>query len=215
MATTAYGDQSSVTRNYVAGQANDTTSVATSYTFDAAGDVLTETDPIEAATPTTAAVTRTTTSTYDLFGNVLTELVPGDSSVPSQKTIDTYDEFGNLIHQGIYSPDTSGTPLSSTTTSYDPCDRSTSVASTTSSGTTTSATAYDAAGDALTTVDDDGTVTANIYDGLGQLLSEQPSGQDATNHVYDGLGDETSTLAPTPAMGATTTSSGASISTAS
>lgn len=202
-----YGDRTSVTKNYVAGQADDSTSVTTTYAFDQgttagkAGLVTSTTEPIT----TSPALSRTITYTYDVFGRQLSETKPGDASVPSQGTVTAYDEFDNQVYTATYSPADSGTAQTSTTTVYDARNRTTSASTTDATATTTTTTAYDVAGDALTVTADDGTVTTDAYDGLGQVTIEQPPGSDATTRIYDGLGDETSIVAPAPGMATTTT----------
>jgi RHS repeat-associated protein len=208
------GNQINVTHNYVAGQNDDSTSVTTSWTFDTstaskAGYPASETDPIEAATSNSPAVTRTTSYAYDLFGNVLTKTVPGDANAPSLQTLDTYDEFGNTLveTQQAATPQSTWTTMSATTNVYDLAGRATSVTTVTPTATTTTSSVYDVAGDQVSDTAADGTITTNTYDGAGQVLSEQAPGVDATTNTYDGLGDETVCVEPAPGMGVTTTTS--------
>jgi RHS repeat-associated protein len=206
-----YGNRTSVTQNYIYGQQpDDSTNVTTTYAFDqntTAGKAGLATSTTVPITTVGSGVSRTTTDLYDPFGNVTSEIVAGDSNVPSQKTLTSYDEFGNLVHQEHYSPSGSATPLSYSTTTYDSCNRSTGVTNWASytNITTTTTSSYDMAGDELASVADDTTATVKAYDGLGQPLAAQPSSQDATTHVYDGPGREITTVAPTTAMGTTTT----------
>jgi RHS repeat-associated protein len=203
----AYGNRISSVANYVAGQADDSTSVATSDVYDQAttagkaGYVTSHTAPVS----TSPAVGRTTTYTYDVFGDVLSTVVDGDAYTPSGRTVDQFDEFGNLLSDAVYSPADASTRLSSKTSIYDARNRATSVATTSSVATSTTQTVFDVAGDALTVTSNDGITTTRTFDGLGQLVAEQSSGLDVTTHTYDGLGDLIATVAPAQDLDTTTT----------
>lgn len=141
----AYGNLTSVTRNYVAGQADNSTSVTTTYAYDQgttagkAGLPKSRTEPIS----TSPARSRTTEYTYDVMGRVLTETVQGDATVPSQKTVNTYDELGNVVHSTVYSPSEAASALSSATTTFDARNRATVQTSVSQTASTTTTTTYD------------------------------------------------------------------------
>ncbi len=205
------GNQTAVTRNYVAsGPVDDSTNVTTSYTYDAAGDVLSETKPISVIGPVSA----TTLYTYDLLGQGLIETDPGDASIPSTRTLSTYDEFGEKTSttNQVCVPGQSGctwTSLTSTTTVYDALAHTTRATDTTfesgqSNLVSTTSYAPDLAGDVLSTTTPDGATTGDTYDALGELVSESASGA-TTTHAYDGLGREVTTVAPGSDTGTLTT----------
>jgi RHS repeat-associated protein len=201
------GNQTSVTRNYVAGQADDSTSVTTTYTYDLgtrdgkAGLPATETVPITTVTP---ALSRTTTYAYDVMGHALSQSQPADSWTPAERIEYAYDEFGAKVSETRKAGDPL-TVMTSTTTVYDARGRATSVTTTTPTATTSTTTVYDAAGDAPIVTNNDGSNTTRKYDALGRVVSEQANSVNATTHAYDGLGDETTTVSPAPAMTTTTT----------
>ena len=100
------GNQTTVTRNYVSGHADDTQSVTTTYAFDpntVAGNIglaTSKSEPIttDPAHPRSAI----TTCTYDVLGNLLTRNEPGDDSTPGRQTSYVYDEFGNTLSETQY-----------------------------------------------------------------------------------------------------------------
>ena len=131
--------------------------------FDADGDLLSETDPLGNVTsysydpfgdevrqslpnPTTgAAGGPTTASTYDLDGDLLTQ-----TDALGNVTAYSYDPFGNEVSQSLPDPANGAQDAKSPTTSF----------------------TYDAVGDVLSLTDPDGNTTAWSYDGLGNETSQ-------------------------------------------
>jgi len=212
-----FGDELSVTENYVSGGAqNDWTNVKKIYTYDkATGNVLTETDPIEAGG---SGVSATKTYAYNYLGAGVSEIDSGDSSIPSLKLQDTYDEFGNKIETDQSTCTAFGAScstwalLNSVATLTNPHTGVVSVTTTTPATgdapavSSTTTITYDLAGDDIKTVEPDGVATTNSYDGLGQLIEEDGL-NGTTRHVFDGLGDETCTIGPATGDATTTTTS--------
>ena len=92
----AHGNQIGMTRNYVAGgPTDDVTNIVTTYTPDAAGNTISQTDPI--TNIVIPAVTATTTRTYDELGRLRTITTPGDAWVPGSKIVTGYDEWGESV----------------------------------------------------------------------------------------------------------------------
>jgi RHS repeat-associated protein len=215
-----FGNELSVTENYVSGGAqNDSTNVKKIYTYDkATGNVLSETDPIEAGGSGVSAVSATKTYAYNYLGAGASEIDSGDSSIPSLKLQNTYDEFGNKIETDQSTCTAFGAScstwalLNSVTMSIDPHTGVASVTTTTpATGDTpavssTTTTTYDLAGDGTKSVGPDGVATTNSYDGLGQLVEEDGL-NGTTRHSFDGLGDETCTIGPATGDATTTTTS--------
>src|ERR1035437_1427922 len=213
------GNRTSVTRNYKSGvksgvTVDDQTNVKTTFTLDAAGNVLTETDPItNRIIPATSA---TTSFTYDALGHVLTKVIPGDSWAPSSETISNYDELGDQVLSATCAPSAStataciSAAMNKTTTTRDPMGRAVSVTSFTAAdtgavskpaSTTTAKVKFDGAGNAWQSVSAAGVTSTSSFDGLGRVVHEASAGTWAS-HAYDGLGDEISTT--TPASNTTT-----------
>jgi RHS repeat-associated protein len=207
------GDEQSVTKNYVNGGVHDdSTNVTISYTYDTAGHVLTETDPVEVS----PAVNEVKTYTYNVFGAGLTEIDPGDASIRALEIVNTYDEFDNKTSTTQNTCATSDPTcpnwavINKTTIQYNALSQATVVTATTPATTdapassSATSTSYDIAGDALSTTTPDGVTATDTYDGLDRLTSETTDA--ATLHAYDGLGDETCTVAP--ASGTTNVATG-------
>ena len=168
----------------------------TSYTYDDANRVLTETAPDPDGTGPLAAPV--TTSTYDNVGNKLTERDPRGNT-----TTFAYDGANRLVSTTAPDPDGAG-PLSApvTTHSYDPNGNVVStveprgnVAGANPDDFRTTFT-YDAAGRMLTETraDPDGAGTAlppkttNVYDAVGNLQSVKDGNDHVTAYTYDAAG---------------------------
>jgi RHS repeat-associated protein len=197
----AWGNQTSVTRNYVSGHgADNATNIATTYTYDGAGNVMTETAPLQLPTGQSAVKTYA----YDGLGRGTSATDSGDSTTPAVRSVTTWDELGAKTSESQQvcegSPSSCAwTELSKSVTAYDALGHILSQTSTTPATPTTDAivltTTYvpDLAGDIRATTDSDGSTTASTFDALGQPLSQSHDGAE-TSHAYDGLGRETQTV---------------------
>jgi len=192
------------------------------YTYDAAGNVLTETDPLG----------NTTTTTYDAAGNKLTE-----TDANNHTTTYTYNAANQLISvtapdRGVtsYTYDDAGNKLTETdprnnTTTYTYDNANRLISSTTALGNKTTyfydangnqtkvvdprgnitganpddyatTSTYDAAGRLLTQTDALGHTTTYSYDKTGNRTSVEDANNHATSYVYDGQGRLVSVTAP-------------------
>jgi len=180
----SFGDETSVTQNYVSGQsALSDRNVVSAAAYDQAttagraGLVTSATDPLG----------RVTSYTYDVMGRGLTESLPGDASIPALSRTTTYDEFGNPLTETE-----SWIGVTRTTTHvYDQVNRGTSV---TDPAGVVSTTSFDAAGDATSSTSG-GVTTTRTFDGLGRVVTETV-GTAVTSHTYDPAGNETRTVDP-------------------
>ena len=199
----AVGDQTSATRNYVPNSAStDSVNVTTTFTYDAAGNVLSQTVPVSAIGP----VSLTTTYTYDLLGRGQSETVSGDATAPATRTLYAYDELGakvSVTQQACATaePCTSWTSLSRTSTTLDALGNQvrevevTLAADGSLSETLTTTYAPDLVGDVLSVTEPGGSTTTASYDAVGRQASSTSDGL-TTNHRYDGLGRETQSVQP-------------------
>jgi RHS repeat-associated protein len=163
--------------------ATDTEGNATTYTYDAVGNVKTSTDSLGTTSytyNTDGNVATSTdgdgqTTTYTYVAGYLTKITP---PAPLQPETATYDSLGRV------QTSTDGDGVTSTYT-YDGDDRVTSVAY--SGGPTLTAT-YDADGNVLTSTDPTGTTT-NTYDRLSRLTHETMPNGKANTYTYDAAGN--------------------------
>lgn len=144
----------------------------TDYTYDAMGDVTSET-----VKRTDATAARTTTRTFDSLGRMLTEALG-----PSRVTRWAYDANGN--------PTTVTNPMSNATTqAFDALDRlTTTVAS--AAGTTTLA--YDQKDNLTQNTDPKSVVTNFVRDGFGEVIQEASPDRGTSIYHYDAGGTMTS-----------------------
>ena len=181
----------------------------TTSTYDAAGNVLSVTQPGGATQtwtydatlnlPLTAtdALGRTATLTYDAAGNLLTQTDP-----PGNATTFTYDSHGQVTSVTLPDPDGTGPAIPPVTSySYDTLGRLTQI---TNPDSTTQQFAYDSSDNLVTQTEELGRSTTFTYDALGrQLTATLPDPDGAgplpapvTTTVYDALGQVASQTAP-------------------
>lgn len=147
-------------------QLSESGASTTTYTYDANGNILTETDPLG----------NTTTYLYDILGR-LTEKHLANGYIQSWK----YDGNNNVIEEAI------GTHPP-TRTVYDRDNRRISV--TDPLGNTTNF-AYNALGQVTKITDPAGIETIRTYNTLGNVLTETRDGKEIVS-VYDVVGNRTS-----------------------
>lgn len=163
----------------------DPKGVTTTYTYNSAGNRLTESTPLAGSSP---AQTQTITYTYGDSAH------PGDVTAvqdPNGKTTtNTYDANGDLASVTD--------PLGNTTTnSYDGIGRRTSTVSArgNASGANpadyTTAYTYDAAGNKLSETDPLGNTASSTYDDAGNLTSSTDADNHTTTYVYDAADQQT------------------------
>ena len=208
----ADGTPESTIRNYTSGTvAVDTNNLTTTYVYDAAGNMLSETDPVTSQTP---AVTSTTTYTYNRLGSMLTKASPGDSWAPGGEQVFTYDEFGSPTSETsctLASPkdDCATGFLGTSIRTRDILDRPVVLADITPAhdsvvATTLKAyTTYDSAGNSVSQTSKDGVQTTWTFDSLSRVLTESSLGS-TVSHAYDGLADYLQTVTTTASSTSTT-----------
>ncbi|MDD3470435.1 MAG: hypothetical protein PHE53_10745 [Thermoguttaceae bacterium] len=200
------------------GAAGTQTSPVWSYTYNAAGQKLTEMDPSG----------NVTTYTYDDVGRVLTVTQPDPDGVGSQAspvktytyntdglltgitnplgntTTYSYDVYGRQTGSTQPDPDGNGSQTSSVTSqAYNAYDW---VTSTTDAMGNVTTYAYDAYGRiiSITQPDPDGSgaltapVTSRTYDKRGQISTETDALGHVTSYVYDAIGQLASVTRPDP-----------------
>jgi RHS repeat-associated protein len=217
--TVGYGSSSSSTTDYSVDPSTlldhmvtDANNHATTYTYDANGNVLTKTNAlgdvwsysynsfneITCATAPMAASHCSALSPPSAITGGGTITVPG-SAPPKYATYTEYDTDGNLIYQttGQYASG-SGSASASRTLYYLYNGESVTLGSTTDSCTTGAPSSELA----CAVIDPNGVVTQLAYNSEGDLTSRSTpdgnaGGEVATNtYAYDGDGEQTSTVAP-------------------
>jgi RHS repeat-associated protein len=200
------------------------TPATTSWTYDAADNVTSTTDPLNNVTSqtynarrqiltSTDARSKTTTNVYDVKGN-LTSTTDADGHVTTftydtkgnllsqsqtvnglvETTTNTYDAFGNLLTE----TDALGRV---TTSTYDTQgNRKTETRTRTLPGgateTLTTSYVYDKNGRLTKATDPDGTFTETVYDAAGRQTSTKDKLGRATTFEYDDMGRLTKTIYP-------------------
>jgi RHS repeat-associated protein len=164
------------------------------FTYAAAGNVLTATDPNN----------RVTTYTYDSRSNVLTATADSGTGGLALQATYSWDAKNNLVtatdplsHTTTYTYDTAGNRLTAadalghtTTYAYDTAGQLTSVTDATSRTVTFG---YSTAGDLTSVTVPGGAVWTLGYDGAGRLTSVTDPLMHTTTFVVDGMGRTTST----------------------
>ncbi|MCX4745456.1 DUF6531 domain-containing protein [Kitasatospora sp. NBC_01287] len=200
----ADGDRQSVTdpRGNVAGA--DPTKYTTTYTFDAAGRLLTSTDPTGGKAlysydgagnriSVTDPLGNRATSTYDNAHRLLTSTDPAGN-----RSSYTYDANGNQL--------TATDPTGATTSSTYDADNN-RLTLTTARGNAAGATAaayttsytYDSLGNLTSTTDPSGAVTKTTYDAFSRPVTAVDALGNTTTSAYDADGNLLSTTDPTGA----------------
>lgn len=167
---------------------DDTFPIATTYTYDNAGRMVTMTDPRGNESGCDCAADYTTTYGYDPAGNITSATDP-----LGHTTSTTYDALSRPVTR----IDPRG---KATTLSYDSAGRVHTITTPTSRTTTYS---YDANGNVTGREDPRGGTTTYNYDDVGQLTSTTSPNGKLTSFTYDTNGNRTKVI--TPAGNATTT----------
>lgn len=158
-------------------QMTDANGLATAYTYDLRGRVLTQVQ-----TPPTGP-TRTTSYTYDDVGQLETVTAPNGTILTyaydaAQQLTSVTDNSGNKIEYGY--------DLNGNLTDEDIKDSSSTLKSTVD-------TTYDAR-DRIDTINSAGSISDLLFDALGNLTSETDPNTNATTHSYDPLNRVTETV---------------------
>jgi RHS repeat-associated protein len=150
-------------------QLTSTTAVTTSYTYNSFGEPLTVTDPLG----------NTTTNTYDANGNLLTVTTPApNSSTPASVTQFAYDSKGELTQITD--------PLNHITTlTYTPAGLISTISDAQSNVTTYQ---YDAHGNRTAVIDAQQNKTSFAYDAMDRLTTITYPDQTTASFGYDSRG---------------------------
>ena len=151
-----------------------------SFTYDAAGQLLSSVDPLS----------RTTRYDYDRLGRTIAVTLPDPDGAGAQlapQTVSAYDAYGDLIdsRQRLQQPDGTVTGL---VTQY-AYDRLRRVVWTTDPNQAVTQFAYDLAGNRTQITDPVGNDTTFVYDGLDQVIQEQNELGYSRLYHYDAAGN--------------------------
>lgn len=150
-----------------------------SYTYDASGNLLTSTDPLN----------RVTTYTYDSQGNILTKSIQLNQTTTLTWSY-TYNSLGEVL--------TSTDSLNhATTNTYDPKGNLLTTATPSPDGTTAGSKTtygYDAKGQLTTIRDPLNNVTTLTYTAAGLLATIKDAQNNTTTYQYDARGNRTAVI---------------------
>jgi RHS repeat-associated protein len=206
-------------KTYPAGYADRLASDATIDTYDATGQVTSESTP----TPAGQTGTETTSYSYDAAGNTVQITDPpagAGASAPNQVTRDTYDQDGNLLTQttgfgtsaastvsACYDPNDYRTAVvapDGNTAGAAPCEKTAPYVVSSSAHPTQAAfqttSSYDSAGELVSTTSPptaaapSGATTTSSYDADGDLLSTTDPNGVTTTSVYNTPGGHVATV---------------------
>lgn len=188
----ANGRQTEMTRTRTSNDGSNTLiTLKTNKTYDAAGNVLTDTDATGATTTSTYTAQNKLASTTDARGNktsydynLRSELTK--TTHPDGKTDTTeFDANGNQTK----TCDRAGRCR---TTTLDALDRTTDTAAPGNTPAQAQRTTYDAAGRATATIDERGNTSTHAYDSAGKKTSSTDALGRTTTYAYDAAGNMTS-----------------------
>lgn len=156
-----------------------TVAATTSFTYDSAGRVLTETDPMGGVT----------TRAYDLAGRLLSVTDP-----INRVTSYTYDAAGRLL--------TTTNPANGVATNtYDTSGR---LATRTTPGGKTTAYSYDALGRMTSTAYAGGAATSSTFGSMGRMATTKDEVNRVTSYGYDADGNQSSVTSASGSVASTT-----------
>jgi RHS repeat-associated protein len=161
----------------------------TSYTYDSAGNALTTTDPLGKVTTRTYDYLRDVTSVEDPLGRTTTLTYNSDGGMTSLTTPGSHTTSWTLNSGGTIASSTDARSKTTTFT-YDTAGRSLCVTDPDSRQTCQ---AYDSRGFATSKTDAAGKVTGLTYDDAGRVLTVTDPNSHTTTYTYDGDGNLIST----------------------
>jgi RHS repeat-associated protein len=217
--TRTYGANAAWITDQSVTDANDHVVQHSAYTYDLAGDVLTDNESVMSPASASGVVagSGTTTYGYDYAGRVIS------SSGPGPDTTYLYDGSGNRVLQVVGTGgnavsttttyDSRGLPLTAvdnasphpttTTYTYDGLGRMTDLVATTNGTTKHTTLGYDAWGRTISESQPAGggsTSQAYVYDALGRMISSTPNSGAASSFTYEGASSIEITSSTSSAM---------------
>jgi RHS repeat-associated protein len=188
----ANGRQTGMSRTRTSNDGSNTVvTVKTSRTYDAAGNILTDTDATGATTTNTYTAQNKLATSTDARGNKTSfdynargELTK--TTYPDSKTeTSDYDANGNVIKRCDRAGRCAGDGI-------DALDRVTDTIPPGNTASQTQRTTYDAAGRAISTTDERGNTSTHAYDSAGKKTSSTDAQGRVTTYAYDAAGNMTS-----------------------
>jgi RHS repeat-associated protein len=188
----ANGRQTEMSRTRTSNDGSNTViTVKTSRTYDAAGNVLTDTDATGATTTSTYTAQNKLATSTDARGNKTSYEYNARSELtkttyPDGKTeTSDYDANGNVIKRCDRAGRCTGD-------SIDALDRTTDTIPPGNTASQSQRTTYDAAGRAIATTDERGNTSTHSYDSAGKKTSSTDAQGRVTTYAYDAAGNLTS-----------------------
>jgi RHS repeat-associated protein len=188
----AKGRQTGMSRSRTSNDGSNTViTVKTSRTYDAADNILTDTDATGATTTNTYTAQNKLATSTDARGNKTSYEYNARSELtkttyPDGKTeTSDYDANGNVIKRCDRAGRCTGD-------SIDALDRTTDTVPPGNTASQAQRTTYDAAGRAISTTDERGNTSAHAYDSAGKKTSSTDAQGRVTTYAYDAAGNMTS-----------------------